>query len=73
MHEIHGKMLSKGGATYDKYAYDNEKLKLGRELLQDSLDLIIPYSMMGMSNINAGLVGIVGTITSLIGIWNTWS
>ena len=42
------------------------------EALQDLLDLIIPLSLSGMIEFSPGIVGLAGTITSILGSRNLW-
>ncbi|OLY78911.1 hypothetical protein AYI68_g7029 [Smittium mucronatum] len=38
-----------------------------KQLLVDSLDMLIPIGILGIVNLNNGIVGIAGAITSLLG------
>jgi hypothetical protein len=42
------------------------------QLISDLCDLTIPVSAIGLANLDDGLVGIAGTISSLIGVWSQW-
>jgi len=42
------------------------------QLVSDICDLVIPISVLGHANLDDGLVGITGTISSLIGVWSVW-
>ncbi|KAH8549398.1 peroxisomal biogenesis factor 11 [Umbelopsis sp. PMI_123] len=42
------------------------------QLVQDALDLVIPSSTLGWINADEGVVGIVGTITSVMGAQTQW-
>lgn len=42
------------------------------QLLSDLCDLTVPASAMGVAALDDGLVGIAGTISSLIGVWSQW-
>jgi hypothetical protein len=42
------------------------------QLFSDVCDLAAPLSAIGVLNLDDGIVGITGTITSLIGIWSQW-
>ncbi|KAJ3367455.1 Peroxisomal membrane protein PMP27 [Kappamyces sp. JEL0680] len=47
-----------------------EKLTLG--LIKNGTDLIIPSARLGWVDVSDGVVGLAGTITSFIGIRDTW-
>jgi peroxin-11B len=49
-----------------------EQPKLVMELLQDSLDVVIPAALLEYLPVSQGVVGLVGTITSLMGVFNAW-
>ena len=49
-----------------------EQQKILLELFQDGCDVIIPASMLEYIPVSQGVVGIVGTITSIIGCRNAW-
>lgn len=49
-----------------------EQGKILTELFQDSLDTVIPMSLLGWISVSSGFVGAVGTITSVIGCKNAW-
>jgi predicted AlkP superfamily phosphohydrolase/phosphomutase len=42
------------------------------QLISDVCDLAAPLSAVGILNLDDGLVGITGTISSLIGVWSQW-
>ena len=42
------------------------------QLVSDLCDLTIPLSGTGLANLDDGIVGIAGTISSLIGTWSQW-
>ncbi|KAI0408379.1 peroxisomal biogenesis factor 11 [Xylaria palmicola] len=42
------------------------------QLLSDICDLAVPTSALGWTNLDDGLVGLAGTVSSLIGIYNQW-
>lgn len=42
------------------------------QLLSDVCDLAAPLTAVGVLNLDDGLVGITGTISSLIGVWSQW-
>ena len=42
------------------------------QLISDLCDLTIPSSALGYANLDDGIVGLAGTVSSLIGVWSTW-
>ena len=42
------------------------------QLISDLCDLAIPTSALGITSFNDGLVGLAGTISSLIGVYKQW-
>jgi hypothetical protein len=42
------------------------------QLLSDVCDLAAPLSAVGVLNLDDGIVGISGTVSSLIGVWSQW-
>jgi peroxin-11B len=50
----------------------SEQSKIFFELVQDSLDLIIPGSILQYVPVSNGIVGLAGTITSLMGVYGAW-
>lgn len=42
------------------------------QLISDFCDLAAPLSAVGIVNLDDGLVGIAGTVSSLIGVWSQW-
>lgn len=53
-------------------AVDTETRQAAKDALQDLVDLIIPLSLMGAIDVNAGVVGAAGTFTSILGITSLW-
>jgi peroxin-11B len=56
-----------------------EQKKLQREtnaaslqLVSDLCDITVPSSAVGYVNLDDGIVGLAGTVSSLIGVWAAW-
>ena len=49
-----------------------EKRKVRLQLLCDVCDLGVPGSALGYVALDDGMVGLMGTLSSLIGIWTQW-
>ncbi|KAG0276558.1 hypothetical protein BGZ95_007393, partial [Linnemannia exigua] len=50
-----------------------EQHALNKALLQDGLDLLIPASGLGYVDLDDGVVGLIGTATSLMGAESHWA
>lgn len=42
------------------------------QLISDLCDLTIPSTALGYANLDDGIVGLAGTVSSLIGVWSIW-
>jgi hypothetical protein len=42
------------------------------QLISDLCDLTVPVSALGIAQLDDGLVGLAGTVSSLIGVWSQW-
>jgi hypothetical protein len=42
------------------------------QLLSDACDLTIPLTALGLAQLDDGLVGLAGTVSSIIGIYTQW-
>ena len=42
------------------------------QLISDVCDLTVPMSALGYVVLDDGIVGLAGTVSSLIGLWKTW-
>ena len=42
------------------------------QLLSDLCDLTVPTSALGWINFDDGIVGLAGTVSSLLGIYTQW-
>lgn len=49
-----------------------ERNTINLQLISDICDLTIPSAALGYANLDDGIVGLAGTVSSLIGLWNTW-
>ncbi|KAL8801666.1 MAG: hypothetical protein Q9182_004303 [Xanthomendoza sp. 2 TL-2023] len=50
-----------------------ERAAANVQLISDLCDLTIPSSALGYVNLDDGIVGLAGTVSSLIGVWGTWN
>ncbi|RFU29925.1 hypothetical protein B7463_g6411, partial [Scytalidium lignicola] len=49
-----------------------ERAAINLQLLSDLCDLTVPTSALGLATIDDGLVGLAGTVSSLIGLYGQW-
>ncbi len=49
-----------------------ERTSTNLQLVSDLCDLTIPSTALGYANPDDGLVGLAGTVSSLIGVWSAW-
>lgn len=56
----------------EKKKIEKEQAALNLQLISDLCDLTVPGSALGYVNLDDGLVGIAGTVSSLIGVYSTW-
>jgi peroxin-11B len=42
------------------------------QLISDICDLTVPGSALGYVNLDDGIVGLAGTVSSLIGVYSVW-
>jgi Peroxisomal biogenesis factor 11 (PEX11) len=47
-------------------------MKILREIVEDGLNLAIPMNMMKITQFNQGTIGLIGTLTSCLGIYGNW-
>lgn len=52
--------------------YNRERAAARVQLVSDLADIAIPASAIGLANLDDGIVGIAGTVSSLIGVWSQW-
>lgn len=52
---------------------DREKAATQLQLLSDVCDITVPSSAIGMVNLDDGIVGLAGTVSSLIGLTAAWA
>ncbi|KAJ5227612.1 uncharacterized protein N7469_007618 [Penicillium citrinum] len=61
-----------GDGAIEARRINRERSNTSGQLIATVCDLIIPISELKLININDGLVGMTGFISSLIGIWFQW-
>ncbi|KAG0158188.1 Peroxisomal biogenesis factor 11 [Penicillium digitatum] len=61
-----------GEGVVEAKKIEKERSAARIQLLSDICDLATPLSAVGIVNLDDGLVGIGGTVSSLIGVWSQW-
>jgi len=51
---------------------EKERAAINLQLLSDLCDITVPASAIGLANFDDGLVGLAGTVSSLIGVYSQW-
>ncbi|OJI98446.1 hypothetical protein ASPVEDRAFT_80095 [Aspergillus versicolor CBS 583.65] len=64
--------LKEGEGVVEAKKLEKERSAARIQLFSDLSDLVIPASAIGLANFDDGLVGIAGTVSSLIGLWSQW-
>jgi peroxin-11B len=49
-----------------------ERAAINLQFISDLCDLAVPTSALGITSFDDGLVGLAGTTSSLIGVYNQW-
>ncbi|KAI9372893.1 peroxisomal biogenesis factor 11 [Aspergillus egyptiacus] len=64
--------LKEGEGVVEAKKLEKERAAARLQFISDLCDLTAPASALGIAALDDGLVGIAGTVSSLIGIWNQW-
>lgn len=51
---------------------DRQRTAANIQLISDICDLAVPSSALGYVNLDDGIVGLAGTVSSLIGVYTVW-
>ena len=51
---------------------ERERNTTNLQLVSDLCDLCVPSSALGYANLDDGIVGLAGTVSSLIGVYTAW-
>ena len=52
--------------------FNRERASTNMQLVSDVCDLTIPSSALGYANLDDGIVGLAGTLSSMIGLLAAW-
>ncbi|KAJ6028514.1 hypothetical protein N7540_004090 [Penicillium herquei] len=61
-----------GEGVVEAKKIEKERAAARVQLFSDLCDLAVPAAALSIVNIDDGLVGIAGTLSSLIGVWSQW-
>ncbi|KAI9926855.1 hypothetical protein ASPWEDRAFT_55054 [Aspergillus wentii DTO 134E9] len=61
-----------GEGVVEAKKIEKERSAARIQLISDLCDLTAPVSALGYANLDDGIVGIGGTVSSLIGLWSQW-
>ncbi|KAJ5612519.1 peroxisomal biogenesis factor (PEX11) [Penicillium lagena] len=67
-----GVNLKEGEGAVEAKKLEKERAAVRIQLLSDLCDLTVPAAALGVASFDDGLVGIAGTVSSLIGVWSQW-
>lgn len=63
---------SNGEGVVESKKIQRERASTNLQLISDLCDLTIPSTALAYTNLDDGIVGLAGTVSSLIGVWGTW-
>ena len=52
---------------------DRDQRQVQQQLISDLCDITIPTSALGWTNLDDGIVGLAGTVSSLMGVNSQWA
>ncbi|KAJ5495817.1 hypothetical protein N7539_000933 [Penicillium diatomitis] len=61
-----------GEGVVEAKKIEKERAAARIQLISDLCDLTVPASALGFAQLDDGLVGLAGTVSSLIGVWSQW-
>ncbi|KAG0318419.1 Peroxisomal membrane protein PMP27 [Podila horticola] len=68
-----GLIFIDGANVYKFTNIKREQHAVNKDLLQDGLDMLIPSTGLGYLDLDDGAVGLIGTITSIMGAKSQWA
>ncbi|KAF8925731.1 putative peroxisomal membrane protein PMP27 [Dissophora ornata] len=68
----HADESEKSHARTELKAIAKEQHSVNKQLLQDGLDMLIPATGLGYLNLDDGLIGLIGTVTAIMGAQAQW-
>ncbi|MCJ1279680.1 Peroxisomal membrane protein PMP27 [Puttea exsequens] len=63
---------SNGEGVVESKKLVRERNTTNLQLISDLCDITVPSAALGYANLDDGIVGLAGTVSSLIGVWATW-
>ncbi|KAF8978019.1 Peroxisomal membrane protein PMP27 [Entomortierella lignicola] len=68
----HSSEDEKSKARTDLKSLQKEQHSVNKQLLQDGLDMLLPATALGYLNLDDGALGLIGTVTALMGAHSQW-
>ncbi|KAG0233397.1 Peroxisomal membrane protein PMP27 [Actinomortierella wolfii] len=63
----------KSHARTELKAIAKEQYSVNKQLLQDGLDMMIPATGLGYLSLDDGIIGLIGTVTAIMGAQTQWA
>lgn len=67
-----GRLVRGGGAGVADVRARRERNAASIQLVSDLCDLTVPATALGFVNLDDGIVGLAGTLSSLLGVYTVW-
>jgi len=61
-----------GEKSVEAKKLEQERKSTTIQLVSDLCDMTVPSTALGLTSFDEGIVGLAGTVSSLIGVWSTW-
>jgi peroxin-11B len=61
-----------GESVVEKKKIQREATAVKIQLVSDLCDITVPSSALGWAKLDDGVVGLAGTVSSLLGVWSVW-
>jgi peroxin-11B len=61
-----------GEGVVEKKKVQREANAVKIQLISDLCDITVPSSALGWAKLDDGVVGLAGTVSSLLGVWTVW-
>ncbi|KAI9736501.1 MAG: Peroxisomal membrane protein PMP27 [Claussenomyces sp. TS43310] len=61
-----------GEGVVESKRIQKERAALNLQLISDLCDMTVPTAALGLANLDDGIVGLAGTVSSLIGVYGVW-
>jgi len=76
LYQLHQRSLQltekDGEGVVEKKKVQREANAVKIQLISDLCDITVPSSALGWAKLDDGVVGLAGTVSSLLGVWSVW-